>query len=62
MASSYRVLIEPDEDGWYVTSVPELPGCVSQGRGLVAAVRNTADAIDAWLDVAAEEGARCGPS
>lgn len=28
----FKVLIEQDEDGWYVASVPELPGCYTQGR------------------------------
>jgi len=28
----FRVLIEQDEDGIFVASVPELPGCISQGK------------------------------
>jgi predicted RNase H-like HicB family nuclease len=27
----YRVLIKQDEDGVFVTEVPALPGCISQG-------------------------------
>lgn len=27
----YRVLIEQDEDGYFIAEVPALPGCVSQG-------------------------------
>ena len=27
----YRVLIEQDEDGFFVAEVPALPGCISQG-------------------------------
>ena len=27
----YRVLIEQDEDGFFVAEVPSLPGCISQG-------------------------------
>ena len=27
----FTVVIERDEDGWFVGSVPDLPGCVSQG-------------------------------
>lgn len=30
----FKVLIEQDEDGWYVASVPELPGCYTQGKTL----------------------------
>lgn len=28
----FKVLIEQDEDGVYVASVPELPGCYTQGK------------------------------
>ncbi|KKQ41442.1 MAG: hypothetical protein US60_C0039G0005 [Microgenomates group bacterium GW2011_GWC1_37_8] len=30
----FKVLIEQDEDGIYVASVPELPGCYTQGKTL----------------------------
>lgn len=30
----FKVLIEQDEDGWYVASVPELEGCYTQGKTL----------------------------
>ena len=30
----FRVVIEQDEDGWYVASVPDLPGCYTQGKTL----------------------------
>lgn len=30
----FKVLIEQDEDGLYVASVPELPGCYTQGKTL----------------------------
>ena len=29
---NFKVLIERDEDGYYVATVPALPGCISQGR------------------------------
>ena len=28
----YYMIIERDESGWYVGSVPELPGCHTQGH------------------------------
>jgi predicted RNase H-like HicB family nuclease len=28
----FRVLLERDEDGFYVAQVPVLPGCISQER------------------------------
>ncbi|MDP3724062.1 MAG: type II toxin-antitoxin system HicB family antitoxin [bacterium] len=30
----FKVLVERDEDGIYVASVPELPGCYTQGKTL----------------------------
>lgn len=30
----FKVLIEQDENGVYVASVPELPGCYTQGKTL----------------------------
>jgi predicted RNase H-like HicB family nuclease len=30
----FAVVVEKDEDGYYVASVPELPGCHTQARTL----------------------------
>lgn len=30
----FKVIIETDEDGMFVASVPELPGCYTQGKTL----------------------------
>jgi len=30
----FTVIIEKDEDGWYVSSVLELQGCHTQGKNL----------------------------
>ena len=30
----FKVFIERDENGWYVASVPELPGCYTQAKTL----------------------------
>jgi predicted RNase H-like HicB family nuclease len=43
--------IEPDEGGWYVAYVPDLPGCVSQGRTLFEAALNISEAIEDVLSV-----------
>ena len=46
----FKVLIEQDEDGWYVASVPELQGCYTQGRTLDQARRRIRDAITLVLN------------
>ncbi len=45
----FRVLIEQDEVGVYVASVPMLPGCISQGATRKEAVDNIKDAIAGYL-------------
>ena len=32
--ATYTVRYELDEDGWWYTSIPELPGCHTQGRSI----------------------------
>ena len=44
------------EEGGYVASVPELPGCVSEGRTFEEAWDMIQDAMHGWLEVAIEHG------
>ena len=46
----YRVLIEPDEDGFFVAEVPALPGCISQGDTRAEALQNIQEAIALYLE------------
>jgi predicted RNase H-like HicB family nuclease len=46
----YTVLIEHDEDGWFVVEVPALPGCVSQGRTRPEALHNIHEAIELYIE------------
>ena len=46
----YRVVIEQDEDGIYVTECPSLPGCVSQGNSREEALINIKDAMAGYLE------------
>lgn len=34
LAREFTVLIEQDEDGYYIAEVPELPSCYTQARSL----------------------------
>lgn len=52
----FKILIEQDEDGWYIITVPALPGCVSQGRTEEEAKRNIAEAIELHLGAMARDG------
>ena len=46
----YTVVIELDEDGYYVGSVLELPGCHTQARSLDELLNRIKDAIKAYLE------------
>ncbi len=51
----YAVLIVPlpeEDGGGFLATVPDLPGCMSDGDTREAAARNIEDAIAAWLEEA----------
>tara|TARA_Y100000310_G_scaffold343156_2_gene449478 strand:- start:451 stop:660 length:210 start_codon:yes stop_codon:yes gene_type:complete len=54
MAKKYTVIIEKDEDGWYVSEVVGLPGCHTQGKTVDQLIERTKDAIQAYLDTEEE--------
>jgi len=58
-APDYSVLIEPllpEDGGGFLATVPELPGCVSDGETREEAARNVEDALLCWLEQAREMG------
>ncbi|MBM3471758.1 MAG: type II toxin-antitoxin system HicB family antitoxin [Armatimonadetes bacterium] len=44
------VVIEQDEDGFFVASCPALKGCWSQGQTEEEAMANIREAIEGWLE------------
>ena len=57
MALSYRMeIIEDKEEGGYVVSYPDLPGCFTCGDTIESAIANASDAKKAWLEAALEDG------
>lgn len=56
MKLPYRMeIVEDQEEGGYVLSFPELPGCITCGETLESALKNADDAKKAWLQAAIEE-------
>jgi predicted RNase H-like HicB family nuclease len=46
----YTVILQKEEDGGYVATVPVLPGCVSQGDTREEAPKNIEEAIEVYLE------------
>lgn len=57
MSMNYRMeIVEDKDEGGFVVSFPELPGCITCGTTIESAVANAIDAKKAWLETAIEEG------
>jgi len=46
----YYMVIERDQAGWYVGSIPELPGCHTQGRTVEELTARMREAIELYLE------------
>ncbi len=55
MKREFSVVIEKDEDGYYVGSVPELRGCHTQAKSLDELMERVKEAILLCLEVEGEE-------
>jgi predicted RNase H-like HicB family nuclease len=51
----FSVVVEKDSDGYYVASVPELPGCHTQAKTLDAVMERIKEAIQAYLEVETDD-------
>ena len=58
MTRDFNILIEEDEDGMLVASVPELHGCHTQARSLDDLMKRIREAIELCLEVEEMKGAR----
>ena len=46
----FNVIVERDEEGYYVASVPELPGCHTQARSLDKLMERIREVIELCLE------------
>jgi predicted RNase H-like HicB family nuclease len=51
----YRVVIERDEDGFYIASIPELPGCYTQARSIDKVMSRIKEAAELYLEATGAE-------
>lgn len=52
----FKIVLEKDEDGGFVATVPSLPGCVSQGETEEEALSNVKEAISLHMESLAADG------
>ncbi len=54
MSKIFNVVIERDEDGYYIASVPSLRGCHTQAKSLDQLIERIKEAIELCLEVEEE--------
>jgi predicted RNase H-like HicB family nuclease len=54
MSREFDVVVEKDEEGYYVASVPALPGCHTQAKSLDELLERIKEAIELCLEVEGE--------
>ena len=52
----YTAIFDPNDDGSYTVTVPDLPGCVTEGSNLAEAIDMAVDAASGWILGELEEG------
>lgn len=58
MTREFHVVIEQDEEGFFVASVPELKGCHTQAKSLDKLMARIREAIELCLEDRAEPAER----
>ncbi len=51
MAKEFTVIIEQDEEGYFIAEVPELKGCHTQAKSLDVLMERIKEAIQLCLEV-----------
>ncbi len=54
MEIAFNVIVERDEEGFYVATVPELRGCHTQAKSLDKLMKRIREAIELCLEVQGE--------
>ncbi len=51
---NFTVLVEQDEDGWFVAKVPDLQGCATQGKTVAEVLERVKEAIQVCVEAEKE--------
>jgi predicted RNase H-like HicB family nuclease len=46
----FQIILEPSMEGGYTVTVPNLPGCISEGTTCEEATQNIREAIELYLE------------
>lgn len=58
---TYPALFHGNKNGSYTIIFPDLPGCITEGRGLDDAMCMAQDVLSLWLEVETDLGHRIAP-
>ncbi|NDO19964.1 type II toxin-antitoxin system HicB family antitoxin [Lachnospiraceae bacterium MD329] len=50
------ILYWSEDDNSFIAEVPELPGCMADGKTRKEAIENAERIIDEWIEIAQEDG------
>lgn len=56
MQLNYSIKITPDTELGYFAEIPDLPGCVGDGRTVEEAIADVRDSQKHWLEIALDSG------
>lgn len=56
MAQQYDVVVERDSAGYFIASVPALPGCHTQAKSLDQLMERIREAIELCIEVTGDAG------
>ena len=51
-----RIIYWSKDDEAFIVEIPELPGCMADGKTIQEAIQNAEVVIDEWIEVAIERG------
>ena len=58
MPKELTIIFEPGQDGWWIATIPEVPGAFSQGRTKEEARENVIDALSELMAARRESALR----
>ncbi|MFH1376573.1 MAG: type II toxin-antitoxin system HicB family antitoxin [Candidatus Woesearchaeota archaeon] len=52
---NFTTIIEKGEDDWYIATVPDIPGCYTQGKTIAQVLERIKEAIEVCLEADKED-------